>query len=94
MTIYYEPHDFNEITVLFRWKGTVLPMVLCRPAVWVLVSAHVAFLYLHLYRPEVEMPTMPWKLVGIPTSLLTFFLSSSPATASLATTIYTSAARA
>jgi len=74
MTIYYEPQDFNEITVLFRWRGTVLPMVLCRPAVWVLVSTHVAFLYLHLYRPEVDMPPMPWKLVGVPTSLLTFFL--------------------
>jgi len=52
----------------------VMPLVLCRPAVWMLLSAHIVFLYLHLYRPDVTMPTMPWKLIGVPTSLLTFFL--------------------
>jgi len=74
MTIAYEPTDFNELTVLFRWKGTIFPRVLLRPAIWFLLSAHIGFYYLHMYRHDVEMPTLAWKLVLVPTSLLTFFL--------------------
>ena len=36
--------------------------------------SHCVFLYLHVAKPDVEMPKLPWKLVGVPTSLLTFFL--------------------
>ena len=41
---------------------------------WLLMLSHCAFLYLHVARPDVDMPPLPWKLVGVPTSLLTFFL--------------------
>ena len=88
------------------------PAVLCRPVMWLLLAAHVGFLYLRtprsplrrrlglsipvprpaprlrrgahfsllltrradLYRTDIEMPTLPWKLTAVPTSLLTFFL--------------------
>ena len=74
MTISYDPSDFNELTVLMKWRGTIMPAVLCRPAMWMLMAAHVTFYYLHMYRADVEMPTLSWKLTGVPTALLTFFL--------------------
>ena len=37
MTVEYEGTDFNELTAFFRWRGTVLPAVLCRPIIWVLL---------------------------------------------------------
>ena len=74
MTISYDPGDFNELTVLLRWRGTIMPAVLCRPAMWLLMAAHITFYYLHMYRDDVQMPTLPWKLTAVPTSLLTFFL--------------------
>jgi len=74
MTIYYEPGDFNEMTVLMRWRGTIMPAVLFRPVIWILMFFHIALLYLHIQRPDVTMPVLPWKLTATPTSLLVFFL--------------------
>jgi len=74
MTIGYDPTDFNELTVLLKWRGTIMPSVLCRPVIWMLMAAHLLFYYLHVYHTDVEMPTLPWKLTAVPTSLLTFFL--------------------
>eukprot|EP00326_Haptolina_ericina_P016419 CAMPEP_0181193606 /NCGR_PEP_ID=MMETSP1096-20121128/13907_1 /TAXON_ID=156174 ORGANISM="Chrysochromulina ericina, Strain CCMP281" /NCGR_SAMPLE_ID=MMETSP1096 /ASSEMBLY_ACC=CAM_ASM_000453 /LENGTH=333 /DNA_ID=CAMNT_0023283081 /DNA_START=57 /DNA_END=1058 /DNA_ORIENTATION=- len=74
MTIYYEPSDFNELTVLLRWRGTIMPSVLFRPVIWFLMAFHVSMLYLHIQMPDVIMPELPWKLTGTPTSLLVFFL--------------------
>ena len=74
MTISYDASDFNELTVLLRWRGTIMPSVLCRPVMWLLLAAHMGFLYLHIYRHDVVMPPLPWKLTAVPTSLLTFFL--------------------
>ena len=74
MTIQYDPTDFNEITVLMKWRGTIMPIVLCRPVMWMLMAAHIGFFYLHMYREDIHMPIMPWKLTGIPMALLTFFL--------------------
>ena len=59
MTIAYDAGDFNELTVLLRWRGTIMPAVLCRPVMWMLLAAHVGFLYLHVYRPDIHMPTLP-----------------------------------
>jgi len=73
MTIYYEPGDFNEMTCIFRWNGTILPAVLMRPVIWLLMIFHCAMLYLHK-GDSVEMPVLPWKLTALPTSLLVFFL--------------------
>jgi len=74
MTIAYDPADFNELTVLLRWRGTILPAVLCKPILWLLLGAHVGFFYMHMYHAEIHVPKMDWKLIGVPTSLLTFFL--------------------
>jgi hypothetical protein len=51
-----------------------MPAVLCRPVMWLLLSAHIGFLYLHIYQQDVVMPHLPWKLTAVPTALLTFFL--------------------
>ena len=44
MTILYDPNDFNELSVLYIWRGTIMPFVLGRPAIWLLLIAHIAFL--------------------------------------------------
>lgn len=74
MTISYEPQDFNELTVFFRWRGSILPSVLCKPAIWLMLFAHTSFYYLHMYRADIRVPELPWKLMIPPTALLTFFL--------------------
>lgn len=48
MTVEYECDDFNELTAFFRWRGTVLPAVLCRAPIYALVAMHCIFLYLHM----------------------------------------------
>ena len=73
MTISYTPTDINEVTVLFRWTGTIFPAVLLRPAIWILMIAHYSFFYMHMHT-DITMPVLPWKIVGLPTGLLTFFL--------------------
>jgi len=49
MTVEYDLNEFNELTCFFRWRGTVLPAVLCRPPIYALVGLHALFLYLHKY---------------------------------------------
>ena len=46
MTIEYECDDFNEITAFFRWRGSALHAVLCRPPFWILVGTHCALLWM------------------------------------------------
>lgn len=36
--------------MLLRWRGTIMPAVLCRPVMWLLLAAHIGFFYLHMYR--------------------------------------------
>ena len=73
MTVTYDPADFNEVTVLLRWRGTIMPAVLCRPVIWP-PPPPPARLYLHVKRQDIEMPLLDWKIVAVPTGLLTFFL--------------------
>lgn len=74
MTIVYDASELNEISVLMRWRGTIMAMVLTRPVIWILVGIHYLFLHLHLERDDIELPTLPWSIVSVPTALLTFFL--------------------
>ena len=74
MTIVYDASELNEISVLMRWRGTVLAMVLTRPVIWILVGIHYLFLHLQLERENIQMPKLPWPIVAVPTGLLTFFL--------------------
>ena len=71
MTIPYDASELNEISVLMRWRGTIMAMVLTRPVIWILVGVHYFFLYIHLERDDIEMPKLPWGIVGVPTALLT-----------------------
>ena len=90
MTIYYEPGDFNELTVLLRWRGTIMPAVLMKPVVWLLMAFHCGMLYLSLYK-EVSLPMLPWKR---PAAHVPLVFPSSRATASRATTPSTPSAPA
>ena len=74
MTILYEASALNEVSVLMRWRGTIMAMVLTRPVIWILLGIHYFFLHLHLENPDVELPALPWLICSVPTSLLTFFL--------------------
>ena len=85
MTIAYEPSDFNEVTVVLRWRGTIFPAVLGRPVIWLLMAIHCGLLYLHMEHPEIGwvraadgspigLPLLPGKALTLPNGLLTFFL--------------------
>ena len=48
MTIVYDASELNEISVLMRWRGTIMAMVLTRPVIWILVGIHYLFLHVRL----------------------------------------------
>ena len=48
MTVEYDCSECNEVTAFFQWRGTVLPAVLCRPAIWVLLLIHCTLLYVRM----------------------------------------------
>jgi hypothetical protein len=70
----YDANDFNELTALLRWRGTIFPAVLGNWVMWILLGAHIGFLYTHTYHEDYKLPHLPWKLTAVPTALLTFFL--------------------
>ena len=70
----YDPGSFG-ITFLFRWQGTILPMVLSSPLFWFLQFANGGFIYLYHNFEDVE-PVLNWKAAIVPSSLLTFLLVS------------------
>jgi len=74
MTIAYNAGDMNELNVLFKWRGTIMPMVLGRPVIWLLMTLHCGLLYVHLKRPDMALPELPWDCVAVPQALLTFFV--------------------
>ncbi|KAL1518691.1 hypothetical protein AB1Y20_002978 [Prymnesium parvum] len=76
MTVLYEPSHVTEATVLFRWRGTVLPRVLGRPTLWFLVLFHGGLVYLRLYRDDIPLPPLPGRLLALPSLLLVLFLAS------------------
>ena len=74
MTISYSAGDMNELNVLFTWRGTIMPMVLGRPVLWLLMTLHCGLLYVHHRRPDIELPPLDWHVVAMPQGLLTFFV--------------------
>jgi predicted membrane chloride channel (bestrophin family) len=74
MTIHYNAGEMNELSVLFKWRGTIMPMVLGRPVIWLLIALHCGLLYVHRRREDIELPKLPWKVVAVPQALLTFFV--------------------
>ena len=74
MTIHYKADEMNELSVLFKWRGTIMPMVLGRPVIWLLIALHCGLLYVHRRREDIELPKLPWPVVSVPQALLTFFV--------------------
>ena len=74
MTIHYNASEMNELSVLFKWRGTIMPMVLGRPVIWLLMALHCGLLYVHRRREDIELPKLPWAVVSVPQGLLTFFV--------------------
>jgi len=78
MTVEYDCSDFNELTGFFRWRGTVLPAVLCRPIIWVLLLIHCMLLYMHM-RLDLDLGMIvksdpPDDISKVSTTFLVFFL--------------------
>lgn len=70
----YDPFEFS-ISFLFRYQGTVLPMVLSSALFWFLVAAHFAMLWAY-HSLDGREPVLNWKAAVVPSSLLTFLLVS------------------
>ena len=76
MTILYDPQAL-QLTFLFRWKGTIFPLVLSDPMFWFLLIVHVALLLWDgkLLRQDGEgLPPLDWQASTVAMGLLTFFL--------------------
>ena len=78
MTVEYDCSDFNELTGFLRWRGTVLPAVLCRPAIWVLLLIHCVLLYMRM-RLDLDLGMIvksdpPDDISKVSTTFLVFFL--------------------
>ena len=78
MTVEYEGDDFNEVTGFFRWRGTVFPSVLCRPAIWGLTLIHCILLYIHMRLGidwgMIVKDVAPDDVSKVSTTFLVFFL--------------------
>jgi hypothetical protein len=70
----YDPFEFG-ITFLFRYQGTILPLVLSSPLFWFLVASHIAMLWAY-HSVHGREPVLDWKAAVVPSSLLTFLLVS------------------
>ena len=68
--------EVSFISILVSWKGTVMPLVLSNALFWFLAVSHVVFIFLE--RSETFQPhfygEFEYKLLGVPTSLLVFFI--------------------
>ena len=76
MTIHYEPQNL-QISFIFRWKGTIFPLVLSDPMFWFLLIVHVGLLLWDgkLLREDGEgLPPLDWQASTVAMGLLTFFL--------------------
>jgi predicted membrane chloride channel (bestrophin family) len=72
MTIGYNPSSVTFYQVLWRWQGTLLPMVLYKPMFWFLALVHTAFICIH--ELVIPLPVLPYSAVGTIMSLLVFFV--------------------
>jgi len=78
MTVEYECTDFNEFTCFFRWRGTVLPAVICRPPIWAMLLVHCVLLYMHkemgMDAGMIVKGPAPDDVSKVSTTFLVFFL--------------------
>ena len=68
----YDPSAFG-LSFLWKWQGTILPLVASSPLFWFLLIGHgvVVLMYQHLDGDE---PVLEWQAAIVPSSLLTFLL--------------------
>ena len=68
----YDPGSFG-ISFLWRWQGTILPLVAASPLFWFLLVGHAVVLTSYHQLQGVE-PVLEWQAAIVPSSLLTFLL--------------------
>ena len=76
MTVLYDPGE-TIVRTLTHYEGTVLPLVLRKPLFWVIVAINTCFIvaqHVLMTYYGVALPTIDWDVVGLPASLLVFFL--------------------
>ena len=76
MTIQYEPENL-QISFIFRWKGTIFPLVLSDPMFWFLLITHIALLKIHadgIAEGGEGLPPLDWNASTVAMGLLTFFV--------------------
>mgnify|MGYP006143916717 CR=1 FL=1 len=83
MTISYDPADSSSpiglLQLLFRWHGTMLPLVFHRATFWLLISFHFTFLCREKFAVDLDivrefLPEVDASTVKEVTALLTFFI--------------------
>ena len=88
MTILYNPSD-AVFSVLFRFRGTIIPLVCRKPTFWVLMTIQIVLLSVEWYWDQLcrargivhggeeegcRLPSLDWDAVQLPAGLLVFFL--------------------
>ena len=68
----YDPSAFG-ISFLWRWQGTIFPLVASSPLFWFLLAGHAAALFSY-HTLDGEEPVLEWQAAIVPSSLLTFLL--------------------
>merc|ERR1712072_908308 len=69
--IKYDPR--NTVELLFAWRGTVWPTLLCRPLLWTCIFVYVAGVVAK-YIYKVDIPLIEEKILHVTGGLLTFFV--------------------
>lgn len=70
----YDPSAFG-ISFLWRWQGTILPLVASSPLFWFLLLGH-AVIVTAYHTLDGGEPVLEWQAAIVPSSLLTFLLVS------------------
>lgn len=76
MVIQYDADEL-KMTFLFRWKGTIFPMVFSQPVFWVLLAVHGLLLKVDgdlLKSRGRGLPELDWSASTVAMSMLTFFV--------------------
>ena len=82
MTIAYDPRDSSTfaglLQLLFRYQGTMLPLVFGRASFWMLLTVHLVLssseLLVRKSMLHTPFPDVDWNVIKTVTALLTFFI--------------------
>lgn len=71
----YDPSEYG-IRFLWKWQGTIWPLVMSSPLFWFLIMAHLCFLYMYWFLRDhnIDEAALDWKAAIVPSSLLSFML--------------------